>query len=505
MPIVRLRQDSIRSIPYTGSDNAQCIYWDNGLACFGVRVYPNGRRSYVCAYRVNGRKRIVTLGRADVLTLDRARKKARIYLGQAADGEDPHAAEDALHASGTVKTLAEIYVERHAKAKKRSWRNDDSYMRRYVIPKLGSRLAGSITTADIARIHSEIGENHPYTANRVIEVVRKMYNAARTWHLIPREMQNPAVGIERFAEAKRRRYVTPAEMPNLAKAIDAEQNEFARHAIWLLLLTGLRRNEVLNAKWSDVDLKQRTFFIGQTKNGEALLTPLSRAAVARLKNIARIDGNPYIICGSVLGRPLVNLRSAWKRVRDAAGLQDVRIHDLRRTVGSWLVRDGASLHLVGAVLNHSDQKTTAGYAYFQTQDRQQALDRHGRNVTKLAKGRLTNQGKRGTQAAGSSAGAPSRPTLHSFSRQKLHKLVWSEPVATVAERIGISDVALSKACRRAGVPVPPRGHWAKVKTGKPTLKAELPLRPATAEDSIKIRVRSPSARVTLSSGAPVDG
>ncbi|MFZ1624695.1 MAG: tyrosine-type recombinase/integrase, partial [Gammaproteobacteria bacterium] len=92
------------------------------------------------------------------------------------------------------------------------------------------------------------------------------------------------------------------------------------------LLTGLRRNEVLNAKWSDVDLKQRTFFIGQTKNGEALLTPLSRAAVARLKSIARIDGNPYIICGSVSGRPLVNLRSAWKRVRDAAGLQDVDLH-----------------------------------------------------------------------------------------------------------------------------------------------------------------------------------
>jgi hypothetical protein len=262
---------------------------------------------------------------------------------------------------------------------------------------------------------------------------------------------------------------------------------------------------VLNAKWSDVDLKQRTFFIGQTKNGEALLTPLSRAAVARLKNIARIDGNPYIICGSVSGRPLVNLRSAWTRVRNAAGLQDVRIHDLRRTVGSWLVRDGASLHLVGAVLNHSDQKTTAGYAYFQTQDRQQALDRHGRIVSKLAKGRLKNHGERGTQAAGGSAGARSGPTVHSFSRQKLHKLVWSEPVATVAERIGISDVALSKACRRAGVPVPPRGYWAKVQTGKATRKVELPARSATAEESIKIRVRSPSAKVALGSSAPVDG
>lgn len=492
MPIVKLRQDGIRSIAYSGSGNAQCIYWDEGLACFGVRVYPNGRRSYVCAYRVEGRKRIVTLGRADVLTLDRARKKARRYLGEAAEGQDPHAAEDALHSSSAVRALADIYLERHAKAKKRSWRNDDSYMRRHVIPKLGSRLAASITTADIARLHSEIGQDHPYTANRVVEVVRKMYNAARTWHLVPRDMPNPAVGIERFAEVKRRRYVTPTEMPRLASAIDAELNEYARHAIWLLLLTGLRRSEVLNAKWSDVDLKQRTLFVGQTKNGDAVLTPLSRAAISRLKAIARVEGNPYIICGGIPGRPLVNLKPAWDRVRKSAGLEDVRIHDLRRTVGSWLVRNGASLHLVGAVLNHRDQKTTAGYAYFQTQDRQQALDRHGRNVTNLARGGPANRVKRGKSSSIDSKGLLSSPMIHRFSRQKLHQLVWAEPVAKVAERLGLSDVALSKVCRRAGIPTPPRGHWARVQSGKPTQVVELPARSAPRSDSVEIRVRAPA-------------
>lgn len=117
-----------------------------------------------------------------------------------------------------------------------------------------------------------------------------------------------------------------------------------------------------------------------TKNGEALLAPLSHAAIARLKVVPRMQDNPYIICGRKAGQPLVNLNDAWNRIRAAAGLNDLRIHDLRRTVGSWLVRDGASLHLVGSVLNHKDQKTTAGYAYFQTRERHKALDKHGRNV-----------------------------------------------------------------------------------------------------------------------------
>lgn len=97
-----------------------------------------------------------------------------------------------------------------------------------------------------------------------------------------------------------------------------------------------------------------------------------------------MQDNPYIICGRKTGQPLVNLNDAWNRVRAAAGLNDLRIHDLRRTVGSWLVRDGASLHLVGSVLDHKDQKTTAGYAYFQTKERHKALDKHGRNVIDFA-------------------------------------------------------------------------------------------------------------------------
>jgi integrase len=258
MPTAKFRQDTIRALQYSGSDNSQCIYWDSNLPGFGVRVFPNARKSFVCSYRVQGRKRLATLGRTDVLTLEQARKKARGYLVQVAEGEDPKAQDELETASATVKRLSEIYIERHAKIKKRSWRDDQSYLIRYVIPKLGSRLASTITSADVASLHAKIGEKHRYAANRAIEVVRKMYNLAGKWHVVPAGTLNPAAGIERFHEERRRRFVTAEEMPRLAKAIDSESNPFIRNALWLLLLTGLRRNELLKSQWADIDWKQRT-------------------------------------------------------------------------------------------------------------------------------------------------------------------------------------------------------------------------------------------------------
>jgi integrase len=377
MPISKLSQHSVKTLRYSGTGNRQCIFWDAKLPCFGMRVFPSGRRSYVCSYRILGRFRIATLGRADALTLDDARKKARAYLGRVASNLDPQAAKDTADASGTVKALCEEYMRRHAERKKRSWKDDQSYIDRIVVPKLGSRLLASITSVDVAKLHSEIGSEHPYAANRFLEIVSKMFGLGRTWGRLPKDAENPAVGIEQFPEQKRRRYITTAEMPKLAEAIDAEGNEFARHAIWLLLLMGVRRTELLNAKWSDIDWDLRTLYIGKTKNGEPVLAPLSHAAIARLDMIPRMDRNPYIICGRLTGQPLKGLQPAWARIRTAAALEDVRLHDLRRTVGSWLVREGSSLHLVGAVLNHKDSKTTAAYAYFQIEDRQAALDRHG--------------------------------------------------------------------------------------------------------------------------------
>ncbi len=394
-----------------------------------------------------------------------------------------------MRATPTVRELAESYVNKHARLKKKTWKTDEAYLNQLLIPKFGAHLASSITRADIANIHTDIGKKHPYTANRFVSIIRKMYNIGRHLGMVPKEILNPGTEIVPFAEKKRRRYVTLAEMPLLAAAIDEDPNEFAGHALWLLLLTGVRRSEILAARWSDVDWDNGTLYIGETKNGEPVLTPLSRAAIARLNMIPKFDDNPYIICGDIPGEPLVYLDAMWRRIRKKTGLHDLRIHDLRRTVGSWLVRDGASLHLVGAVLNHKDQKTTAGYAYFQTEDRQRALDRHGQTLVQLAQDgprRLSN----GTPAAVTTQdGQVDRvPGVHRISRKDLYELIWSEPTTTLAQRFGISDVGLAKVCRRSDIPAPPRGYWAKLAAGNSIPRPDLPERADLGSRAIIFRI-----------------
>lgn len=187
---------------------------------------------------------------------------------------------------------------------------------------------------------------------------------------------------------------------------------------------------------------------------------------------------------------MVNLNDAWNRIRAAAGLNDLRIHDLRRTVGSWLVRDGASLHLVGSVLNHKDQKTTAVYAYFQTKERHKALDKHGRNVVDFASRVTAGSADTQEQLSAPPATLPSnRGPLHSFTREALYRLVWSESSRSLSKQFGMSDVGLAKACRRANIPTPDRGYWARVAAGQECRRTPLP---AEAAKVIRFRGRSPA-------------
>jgi integrase len=295
VPTVKLRQDTARTLPYKGDgSNGQCVYWDEALECFGLRVYPSGRRVYVCSYRVHRRKRLALLGRVDALTLDQARKKAMGYLGKAANQEDPLEEKDQQRQLKTVSELCTAYIENHAKKKKKKWKEDESYLKRHILPKLKSRLVISVASANIEPIHSEVGGTHPYAANRIVEVVRKMFNWGKVAGLVPKDHPLPTIGIVRFRERKRKRFITTMEMPRFIQALEQEENDYARHGLWLLLLMGVRCNELLKAKWVDIDWDMGTLFIGLTKNGEPLLAPLSEAAIERLKVIPRLANSTVL-------------------------------------------------------------------------------------------------------------------------------------------------------------------------------------------------------------------
>jgi len=511
MPNIKLRQDIVRSLPYRGTDRReQCIYWDEALECFGLRVHPGGRRVYVCSYRVQKRKRLACLGRADVLTLDQARKKAMAYLGKVASNEDPQSESDRLRTLRTIEELCTGYITHHAKPKKKTWKEDESALRRRVLPKLKTQLAVTIATQDIEAIHAEVGARYPGAANILLGIIRKMFNWGRIAGFVPKNHANPACGIVMFPSRKRRRFITIAEMPRFIEALEQEDSDYARYAIWLLLLTGLRCNELLGARWENVDWDHGTLFVGLTKNGEPLLAPLTDAALEQLRAIPRIDGNPYIICGKKPARHLTGVGVPLRRILKRAGLENIRVHDLRRTVGSWLAQNGMSLHLIGQVLNHKDAKTTAGYAYFQTQQRRDALAAHGEKIFRLSPAHLRRPQPPATTEvntvlapelykanADSSVTAPIARRAHYLRREALYELVWTAPVSEIAGHLHVSDVALAKLCRRAGVPTPPRGYWSRIGAGQCLGKTALPQPPSGLPELLRIRGRQPSSIAQL--------
>jgi hypothetical protein len=260
-----------------------------------------------------------------------------------------------------------------------------------------------------------------------------------------------------------------------------------------LLLLGLRSKELLNAKWSDIDWDMGTLFTGLTKNGEPLLAPLSDAALARLKSIPQIGNNPHIICGQKPGRPLTSLGPPLRRVVARAGLHNIRVHDLRRTVGSWLAQPGASLHLIGDILNHRNLKTTLGYAYFQTQHRRAGLNADGGKVLSIVAAQLRLGLRRPALPIEHVLRADHRPARyrHYFKREVLYELVWTAPVMEIAERLGVSDVGLSKLCRRALIPEPGRGYWARIESGQQIGRTPIPATPAGLPELLRIRGKRP--------------
>jgi integrase len=324
---------------------------------FAVRVTPT-KRTFILECRVYGRSRRITLGRYGPLTVEEARKEAIKKAAEIAAGGDPTEARRAARAAVTWGDLEARYRTDWL-PRKRNVRNDRS-MLDTKLAAWRARPLVTITRAEIITLHGSIGRAHPYRANRLIALIRKMYNLAELWGLHPGP--NPCKGIPLFPEKKRDRFVTPAELPRLWRALEEEPNPFLRAVFLLALLTGARSGEVLAMKWEELDLVRGVWRIPNTKAGRPHYIPLARPALEELKRLPRLHDNPYVFPGRGGRGHLTKLATAWRAIRTKAGIADVRVHDLRRTLGSWLAASGASLPLIGKVLNHSQPSTTAIYA-----------------------------------------------------------------------------------------------------------------------------------------------
>ncbi len=383
----KLKQGDLRQFRYEGKATAKGGWgrdsrWDTEVPGFGVRVYPSGEKAFVFSYRINGRKRLMRIGRCNTMTLAQARQRAKKCAVAVSDGNDPLEDRQRKRTVGTFRELASKYIEDQEAHKRKTWGKTKKQLDQHIPSGWWGRTAGSISASEITALHSRIGKTAPYMANRVLQTLSAMFRRARRWGFDVSE--NPAEGIERFREVKRKRFVTEQEFPALAQAIDAEPNVYIRAALWLYLLSGARKSELLGARWSQVDWEQRILNLPETKSGEAQTISLNKPAIAILQAIPETEGNPYIFPGKKEGHPLVNISKAWGRIRKAAKIEDVRIHDLRRTVGSWLSRDSVDLNQIKEALRHASIGTTLTYARLGADPARKAMESHGKRIMKAA-------------------------------------------------------------------------------------------------------------------------
>lgn len=275
-------------------------------------------------------------------------------------------------------TLAEFslrYMSDYARPHKKSCEEDERRLRLFILPRLGEKQLQTISTADVVAMHSGLVAT-PYQANRVLEQITKMMKLAQQWGFIGEERRLPTQGIKAFPETARDRFVTEEEMERLAAAIATIKSIRTQTLLWLYLLTALRKCELLERKWAD--LNERELRVGKTKNGHPHYVPLCEEALSLLKGLPR--DSEWIFPGDVAGQHLVSFRRQWDHVRERAGLQDVRLHDLRRTVGSWLAQSGVPMGVIGQVMNHRSTKSTEVYARFRRNDARDALAEHGKKM-----------------------------------------------------------------------------------------------------------------------------
>jgi integrase len=411
-PARKLTKRAIDSLRPNAADDY--YVWDTDLKGFGVRVWPSGRRVFVVQYRPHGARqtRYLTLGQYGPLTVDEARKLAKVRLGAVASGADPARERRSAREAPTVRELGEAYLEDvRAKKKPATAREYARLWRKHVLPALGSAKVAGVTGAEVAKLHRRM-RSTPYGANRVLALLGAFFSFAAKEGVRARH-DNPAHGVDPYTETARERFLTPAEFTRLGDALTRAEREglppapqhrrkprsqatakhrpktadkpiaanpFAVAAIRLLALTGCREGEILALTWNDVDFERGFLRLGDTKTGRSV-RPLGAPAAQLLASLSREEGSPYVLPGGKPRTHLKEIKRVWASVRHAAKLDGVRIHDLRHSYASVPAIGGESLLVIRSLLGHADVKTTQRYSHLGDDPVKASADR---TATKIA-------------------------------------------------------------------------------------------------------------------------
>jgi integrase len=343
---------------------------------------------------------------------------ARKTLGAVAHGDDPAASKAAERKAATLAELAAIFLEEHVAAKRKNSTATHyrDLLERLVLPEFGTRKIDKVSTGDIARLHARL-RNRPYQANRMLAVVGSLYGFAIRRKLV-RAGTNPAQGIEKYPEEGRERYLSNDELARLGESLRLAETEGlpydidpakpkAKHAprqdhrrtiiaphaaaaLRLLIFTGARLREILRLEWSQVDFERGLLWLGDSKTGKKTIV-LNAPALALLSALPRIGR--YVIAGDNEQKPRSDLKRPWAAISKHAGLNGVRLHDLRHTHASFGAGLGLGLPIIGKLLGHSQPSTTARYAHLDADPLRRASEHIGsRLATAMGEKRLADTG-----------------------------------------------------------------------------------------------------------------
>ena len=388
MATTRISKRAVDAAVATGAD---AYIWDDELSGFGLKVTPAGRKVYLIQYRVGGRTgrtRRVTIGRHGVLTPEQARTEAKRLLGTVAAGRDPAEEKRAVTDRPKLGPVLDQFLADHVDTKRKA-STAREYRRitgLYIEKTLRRKKIAEIEQSDIEDLHISM-KDKPYQANRTLAVLSKFFNWCEHQNFRPQHT-NPCRHIERYPEEGRERYLKPAELARLGEALaaaEANESPFVIAAIRLLALTGARLSEILTLRWEDVQFDEACLPLPDSKSGKKEIH-LNPPALEVLTPLPRIDGNPYVITGRRKGAHLVNIQKPWRRIRHAAGLDDVHIHDLRHSFASVAATSGQSLIVIGALLGHTQPQTTSRYAHLAADPLREANDAVGGKIADAMSG-----------------------------------------------------------------------------------------------------------------------
>lgn len=369
------------------------IVWDSILKGFGLRIEPTGRKVYILRYRPNGggRREVardLTIGPHGEMTPQEARKAAEKALAMVRLGKDPAAEKAARRAARTFADMVEHYLERYAvdaQLRPATITQARDVLTHHALPVLGRMKVADVRPADVRRMHAAAHERSGrYAANRTLAYARKIFSLAIA---AGERLDNPAKGVRAYPEDRRERYLSEAEAARFFKVLETLPDQRAADALRLLLLTGARVSEVLEARFDQFDLEAGVWMkpSAHTKQKRTHRLLLDGPMLDIVRKLRAADPfGVWLFPGRWPDRPRVDLKVPWAYVRKAADLKGVCLNTMRHSHASFLVSEGVPLSVVGRALGHTQPATTARYAHVADHVQRDAMGWLGRRMAALA-------------------------------------------------------------------------------------------------------------------------